>query len=101
MTPLRQKLLEATEQRGYSRCTFDTYSVAVKQLIRYCHSPAEDITPKDIQPFFDHLVQTRKLAPSTCLIYWNGIRFFCEKVLKWPEFVEPIVGFCRKLKFRR
>jgi len=38
------------------------------------------------QGFFDHVVQERNLAPASCRVYLNGVRFLYLKVLEWPSF---------------
>jgi integrase/recombinase XerD len=91
MTPLRQKLLDAVLQRGYSINTYDSYSVAVKQLIKFYRRQPDQISLCELQPFFDYLVKERKLAPASCQGYLAGIQFFYEKVMGWPPFEVPIV----------
>lgn len=91
MTPLRQKLLDAVLQRGYSINTYDSYSVAVKQLIKFYHRPPDQISLCELQPFFDYLVKVRKLAPASCQGYLAGIQFFYENVMGWPSFEVPII----------
>ena len=91
MTPLRQKLLDAVLQRGYSMNTYDSYSVAVRQLIKFYRRPPDQISLCELQPFFDYLVKERKLAPGSCQGYLAGIQFFYEKVMGWPSFEVPII----------
>ncbi|ASJ70313.1 phage integrase N-terminal SAM-like domain-containing protein [Granulosicoccus antarcticus] len=91
MTPLRQKLLDAILQRGYSINTYDSYAVAVKQLIKFYHRPPDQISLCELQPFFEYLVKERKLAPASCQGYLAGIQFFYEKVMGWPPFEVPVI----------
>ena len=91
MTPLRQKLLDAVLQRGYSIKTYDSYAVAVKQLIKFYHRPPDQISLCELQPFFDYLVKERKLAPASCQGYLAGIQFFYEKVMGWPTFEVALI----------
>ncbi len=79
MTPLRQKLLDAILQRGYSINTYKSYAVAVKQLIKFYRRPPDQISLCELQPFFEYLVKERKLAPASCQGYLAGIQFFYEK----------------------
>ncbi len=53
MSPLRQRLLDATRQRGFSDRTFDSYARAVSQLQRYCQRSPDRLTSADLQPFFN------------------------------------------------
>lgn len=91
MSPLRQQLRDAIRQHGFAERTFESYAGAVSQLQRfYGRSPAR-ISHDELQPFFNHLVKERQLAPETCRIYFYGIRFFYEQVLHWPRFDVPLV----------
>ena len=91
MTTLRQKLLDAVLQRGYSINTYNSYAVAVKQLIKFYHRPPDQISLCELQPFFEYLVKERKLAPASCQGYLAGIQFFYEKVMGWPQFEVPMI----------
>lgn len=91
MSPLRQKLLDATRQRGYTDKTFKSYATAVRQLQIYAQRSPDRIEFDELQPFFNHLVKDRALAPASCRLYWHGIRFFYVQVLGWSEFDVPMV----------
>ena len=91
MTPLRQKLMDAVLQRGYSIGTYVNYAVAVKQLIKFYHRPPDQISLCELQPFFEYLVKERKLAPATCHGYLAGIQFFYKNVMGWSSFEVPII----------
>lgn len=91
MSPLRQKLLDATRQRGYTDKTFTSYATAVRQLQIYTQRSPDRIEFEELQPFFNHLVKERALAPASCRLYWHGIRFFYVHVLGWPEFDVPMI----------
>lgn len=91
MSPLRQQLLDAVRQRGYTEKTFKSYVGAVCQLQRYYGRSPDKISPDELQPFFNHLVKDRQLAPESCRAYWHGIRFFYEQVLHCPHFDVPMV----------
>lgn len=96
MTPLRQQMIEAMQQRGFSPRTHQSYLDAVSQLSRHYHCSPERLSVEQLQGFFDYLVQERKLAPASCRLYLNGIRFFYLQVLKWEHFDVPLITPKRK-----
>lgn len=86
MTPLRQQMIEAMRQRGFSLRTHQSYPGAVRALARYYRrSPAEPGV-SELQGYFNHLVQERELSGASCRLYLNGIRFLYLQVLNWPSF---------------
>ena len=96
MTPLRQQMIEAMVQRGFSPRTHASYLDAVSQLARYYHCSPERLNVAQLQGFFEHLVQERGLAPASCRLYLNGIRFLYLQVLHWTHFDVPLVVPKRK-----
>lgn len=96
MTPLRKEMIEAMQQRGFSPRTHKSYLDAVTQLSRHYHCPPDRLSLAQLQGFFDHLVQERDLAPASCRLYLNGIRFFYLQVLKWDHFDVPLLTPKRK-----
>jgi len=92
MTPLRKKMILAMRQRGFSPRTHKTYLSAVTDLARYFRRSPDLITSRELQAFFEYLVHERNLAPDSCRVYLNGVRFLYLKVLEWPSFdVELVV----------
>lgn len=91
MSPLRQDMIRAMEQRGFSPRTHESYLYAVKQLARYSQVSPDRLTTKDLQGFLDYLVQERKLSPASCRLYLNAIRFLYVQVLGWPGFEAKLV----------
>lgn len=95
MTPLRQQMIEAMRQRGFSERTHTTYLSAVTELARfYRRSPAE-LGVAELQRYFNHLAQERGLAAASCRVHLHGVRFLYRQVLKWPAFdLELVVPKC-------
>ena len=62
MTPLRQKMIEAMQQRGFSDCTHESYLYAVTDLAQHFHKSPDQIEVEKIQEYFDHLAQKRHLS---------------------------------------
>ena len=96
MTPLRKSMIEAMQQRGFSVRTHRSYLDAVTKLAQYYRCSPDKLTHEQLQAFFNHLVQERDLAPASCRLYLNGIRFFYLQVLKWKHFDVPLITPKRK-----
>lgn len=90
MTPLRQQMIAAMRQRGFSIRTHQSYLYAVSGLARYFHQPPDRLCPDQIQDFFVYLVQEKGLSSASCRLYLNGLRFFYLQVLHWSQFDIPI-----------
>lgn len=86
MTPLRQAMINAMRQRGFSQRTHKSYLAAVRALAKYYRQPPDQLSCADIQRYFEYLVQQRALSGATCRLYLNGIRFLYLQVLEWPSF---------------
>lgn len=91
MTPLRQQMIEAMQQRGFSERTHESYLYAVKELARYYRRPPSQLGFDELQAFFKYLAIERGLSPASCRLYLNGIRFLYLHVLHWKEFDVPLV----------
>lgn len=81
MTMLRQKMIRAMRQRGFSSRTHDSYLYAVTGLARYWRLPPDQLDVAQVQRYLEYLVQERELAPASCRLQKNGIRFFYLHVL--------------------
>ena len=90
MTPLRQQMIDAMQQRGYSHRTHQSYLGAVSGLARYYHQSPDQIQVSQIQEYFVYLVQERGLCGASCRMYFHAIRFLYLQVLNWPQFDIPI-----------
>jgi len=90
MTPLRQQMIDAMRQRGFSIRTHQSYLGSVRSLARYFHQSPDQIQANQIQDYFIYLVKQRGLCNASCRLHLNGIRFLYLKVLHWPQFDIPI-----------
>lgn len=82
MNPLRQQMIDAMHQRGYSERTHQSYLGAVRGLARYFHQSPDQLQAQQIQDYFVYLVQERGLCGASCRMYLQ--------VLHWPQFDIPI-----------
>ena len=90
MTHLRQQMIDAMHQRGFSDRTHQSYLASVRDLARHFHKPPDQIAQPQIQQYFDYLVKERHLSSASCRLYLNGLRFFYLQVLSREQFDVPI-----------
>ena len=90
MTNLRQQMIAAMQQRGFSIRTHQSYLAAVRDLAKYFHKPPDQLQAEQLQDYFVYLVQERHLSGASCRLYLNGIRFLYRDVLHWAHFDVPI-----------
>lgn len=91
MTPLRQRMIEAMQQRGFSARTHKSYIAAVKDLARYYYRSPDQLSPEEIEGYFRYLVLERHLSGASCRLYLNGIRFLYAQVLHRTDFPTTII----------
>ena len=91
MTPLRQAMITAMEQRGFSPRTRESYLYAVQKLAAYYHRSPDRLGAQELRDFITYLATERKLAPSSCRLYFNGVMFLYREVLHWPQLELGIV----------
>lgn len=90
MTTLRQQMIEAMQQRGFSIRTHKSYLGCVTSLARYFHQSPDQLKVEQIQAYFVYLVQQRGLCGASCRLHLNGLRFLYLQVLGWKQFDIPI-----------
>jgi integrase/recombinase XerD len=90
MTALRQQMIDAMQQRGFSVRTHETYLAAVWNLAKYYHTPPDEIQLDQIQEYFVYLVKERGLSGASCRVYLHALRFLYLQVLKWDHFDVPV-----------
>lgn len=86
ITPLRQRMSDAMQLRGFAPKTIKSYLYAVERLSRYYHCSPDKINPDQVQAWFLYLVQERHLSPSSCRLLFNGVRFLYVSVLSDDAF---------------
>jgi len=85
MTPLRQRMIEEMSVRGFAPKTQEAYVAAVRGLAaHYCRSP-DELTKDELQAYLLHCLTVRRLAPASCRLILNGLRFFYLKTLRWSS----------------
>src|SRR5713226_3388688 len=84
MTPLRQKLIDEVQLRGFSPHTQDSYERSVTGLARFYHRSPDQISDGEIKTYLLHLLREKKLGVSSLIVAVSGLRFFFGKVLHRP-----------------
>ena len=85
MTPLRQKMIDAMRQRGFSIRTHQSYlgrSCEFRTLLQDAHS--EQANADDAVRYFEYLVRERELSPSSCRVHWGALRFLYREGARSP-----------------
>lgn len=93
MTPLRQRMIEDMQLRGYSARTQECYVAAVRQLAKHYRRSPDQLSEEDLRQYFLYLANVKKVARATATIALCGIKFLYEQTLRkeWPtlRFVRP------------
>ena len=87
-TPLRRKMIEDMQLRDFAAKTQEAYLGAVKGLAAHYMRAPDLITEDEVRGYFLHLVNVRKLSPSSLRVKLAGVRFIYEVTLgrKWNVF---------------
>lgn len=72
--------------KRYSQNTVKTYcSCFLKFMAFFKNQSIDTLSKEEIKSFLLHLIQEKKVSPSTQNQYINAIKFYYEKVLKQPK----------------
>jgi integrase/recombinase XerD len=82
MTPLRQRMTEDMELRGFSRHTQRAYVQYVAIFAQYFHKSPELLGPAKIRAFQLYLIQEPHLSPSSMAVAVTALRFLYKTTLK-------------------
>ena len=74
MTPLRQKLIDEIQLRGFSPNTQDSYVRSVAGLAQFYHRPPDKIADDEIKIYLLHLLRIKKLAVSSIIVAVSALR---------------------------
>jgi integrase/recombinase XerD len=81
MTPLRQRMIQELQLRGYSARTVECYVHPVVQLARHYRTAPDQLTEEQVRDYLVHLSTVQKVARSTHTIALCGIKFFYQHTL--------------------
>ena len=94
MTPLRQRMFEDMQMRNLSRETQRVYVRAVMQLARHYQKSPDQLGREEIRSYLVHLVQQRRVAPSTYNLIRCALKFFYQVTLGQEWTLDRVV--CQK-----
>lgn len=93
MTPLRQRMINDMQLRGFAASTQESYVGAVSRLAQHYHCSPDRITEEELRQYFLYLANEKKVARATATIALCAARFFYEHTLHRPwttlRFVRP------------
>ena len=82
MTPLRKRMIEDLQLKGYGERTQQMYVRAVRQLSEHYHKSPNRITEEELRDYFLYTKNVKKWSRSTSTIAICGIKFFFENTIK-------------------
>jgi site-specific recombinase XerD len=99
ISPMRRRMIEDMQLRGFSPRTQDSYVRSVLGLACYYRRPPQHLLDEQIRRYFVHLTCERKLARKTITIALCGIKFFYQTTLKrdWSVTGVPVPKREKKL----
>lgn len=99
MTPLRQKMTEDLQLRGYAMGTQVLYVRAVSQLAEHYGKSPDQISEEELRRYFLYLTNEKEVSRSTCTIALCAFKFFYEHTLQrnWPTLALVRPGKDKKL----
>lgn len=98
MTPLRKRMEEDLQLKGYSAQTQRQYVLAVKQLAQHCNKSPELISEEELRAYFLYLARVKQCAPGTLKIAQAGIKF-CFAITLQRQW--PVLGLVRPVKAKK
>ena len=84
MTPLRQRMIEDMQLRGFSARTQEAYLHAVRQLAAHFHKPPDRLSEEELPQYFLYLTNVKHFARASFTIALCGIKFFFERTAHRP-----------------
>jgi site-specific recombinase XerD len=81
MKPLRHRMIQDLQLRGYADRTIEAYVHAVAQLAKFYHASPDALTEGQIREYLLHLSTVKKIARASHTIALCGIKFFYQQTL--------------------
>lgn len=97
MTPLRQRMREDMQLRGFAPRTQAVYIHAVEQFARYYNKPPEQITEEEVRRYFVYLINEKGISASAVSVAMCAIKFLYERTLQHPL---PVFDLLRRPQSR-
>ncbi len=81
MTPLREQFKRHLTVQRLSPKTHEACIGAVKGLAGHYQKSPDQLSDEQVQNYFEHLLEERKYAWSSCNVIFCGIKLFYEEIL--------------------
>ena len=91
MSQLRDRMIEDLRLRGRAENTINTYVPCVSRFFEWAGVTPNKVDAGIVRAFLLHLVNERRLSPSSHDVYAGAIKFFFEVTLGRPEVVADLV----------
>lgn len=82
MSPLRHRMIEEMQLRGFSEATQKSYVHVVRRLAVYYDLSPDQLTDNEIRQYYLYLRNEKQLAWSSLQVTIQALRFFYEQTLK-------------------
>jgi len=82
---LREQFTNYLTLQRYSPKTHLAYIDAVYGLARYYKKSPDSLSNDEIQDYLRYLIETKKLAWSSCNVVFSGLNCFYKNVVKWDD----------------
>ena len=93
MKPLRERMMDDLQLKGYSESTQKLYVSAVRHLCEHFNKTPGKITEENLRDYFLYGKNVKKWSRSTSTVALCGIKFFFDHTIKrpWPTllFIRP------------
>lgn len=99
MEPLRNRMIQDLQLRGYSESTQSLYVNSVRQLCDHFEKSPAKITEEDLRDYFLYCKNVKNWSRSTSTVALCAIKFFYENTIerKWPTLLFIRAGQEKKL----
>lgn len=85
MGRLRDRMEEDLKLKGFSANTRATYLCCARSFVKHHGKPPEQMGRAQVRDYLLHLLEERKLAPSTYNVHAAALRFLYGCTLQRPE----------------
>ncbi|HSH82441.1 MAG TPA: site-specific integrase [Herpetosiphonaceae bacterium] len=82
MTPLRQRLREDMQLRGFAPRTQAVYIQAIEQFARFYDKSPAQITDEEVRRYFLYLINEKRVSVSTVSLTMCALKFLYERTLQ-------------------
>lgn len=97
MTPLRERFVQDLTIRNYSPKTISSYVGALIALARYYGRSPDRISLEEIRRYQIHLIEERRISPSTINTFVAAVRFF-QRVTLGREELATRIAYAKRPK---